>query len=39
MDRNTFSLKISKNVQKQKQKLSEKLLTGLVSMNIFEDKF
>ena len=33
-----FSLKISENVQKKK-KLSEKLLTGLVSMNIFTDTF
>ena len=34
-----FPLKILENVQKKKQKLSEKLLTGLVSMNIFTDTF
>ena len=34
-----LSLKISKMSRKKQQKLSEKLLTGLVSMNTFTDKF
>ena len=34
-----FFLKILKNFQEKKQKLSEKLLTGLVLMNIFTYAF